>query len=306
MLALSAQGAAQDVTPLALDYRYGWDERCPDADQFVALLNKRVPTSSAEVGVQAHSLRLALQARRGGGYEALLSLSDPSGVTSERTVSAQSCADAAEAAALVTAVFISTTRNSTSESPSEAPPRVESPVGVTPPESRAHVSLAPAVRASARTALARKVALALSAGLLITRERRSMFAPGLRLLGTYAQSVNSGGQLRLISALTELDVWPAHFALGNRLDVVPYLHAEAGKQWARWREGPSGAGAAPWFAIGAGSRIVARIAGCFSAELDLSAAFVATRNRFLEGKKLVFAVPGRSVAGGIAVKCVVF
>jgi hypothetical protein len=290
---------------LALTYRVGADASCPGEDAFVELVKERVPGLVRAAQDAASTAHVRIDKRPDqAGYAAEVILSDAHGLTSTRTLSAESCDEASQGAALIVAVFVSGPRSDAREpAPGEVPEHPE-PQGPT-----ARWSGTIQARAGLRTAVAPGVAPAMSGGLEVQREVQSLLAPSLRLSFTYGwgSASTSTGAVRLSLALAELDVCPLRFpAVPGRWSVRGCLRMEAGKQRGAWRSGPREARGGPWLAPGASARTAVRVAGCVSAALEAGVSLPLVQNRFLDGDHVVYAVPKAAFAGSLAVGCTIW
>jgi hypothetical protein len=139
LLAYAAETRAETAPPIDLTYEATRGASCPSAEAFRASVDKRLSGARAAAGVAAH-VAIDVRARaRGDAARAKVFVTKANGSAAERSVAGRSCAEVAEASALLVALFAegdtSQSAEPDGETASSDPAAAPSAETVTPPPS---------------------------------------------------------------------------------------------------------------------------------------------------------------------------
>jgi hypothetical protein len=324
MVALSRPSAASEIEePIAVDYSAA--PGCESRDDFVRDVLRRTP--KARLGTPEEAARrfevsiAAPTGDRDGAYAARLVVHGLDGTRSSRSVSAETCAQATRALALMVALSIDPHARAADEplppdaSPSPSPVSKEPPPRPAPPADDS--ARAPAVSPSAdRSRLHAPWSLSVGAdaeGLLLI-ESRPVFAVGghvelarprgfslraslRRTLPVTVTSDAVGG--RFVWTWARLDGCPVRF--GDLLDVRPCVLAEIGEIDATGVGGRSVTQRGrPWATAGLMLRLTAHL-GHLTASGDVAVAAPINRESFVfDPSPLVYRIPAWIGFSGLA------
>jgi hypothetical protein len=290
---------------------------CPPAADFVAAVAERVRTAKiAAPGEASREYRVTLRSTgSGSGYAALLEFADSAGAPHSREISSGTCADAAQAMALVTALAIdadgtdepsaaasaappdaSVTPPAAAPPPAPAPPakppevptaRVEPPRpppsnGREPPASPPLFDLG--LRATATTAKAPDVLLGAEAFFGI-RDATDVWLAELGVAGERgAKSANGPGSARFSFVGGRLRACVLRLALGPSFDLRPCAVFEGGVLAAEGFIDNPATRTDAWLAAGPLARLTFR-SGRVGLHLEGGPMFSITQNDYIFGTK---------------------
>jgi hypothetical protein len=241
----------------------------------------------------AHRLRIELR-ESGDGVTTVLTLTQPSGRRSTRTLRASGCAEALESAALVAALSLDPMASTAPAAEVRPPPAaVASPPVVCPrcepapapaPASRPHLEWSALVAFDTIWGPAPEMMLGFGASVLVAYERESVLSPALRLtFSHFARSgfEASGGRAEFGLDSGSLEVCPLRARAGP-LRLYPCLLRVAGGrlQASGSRTLAPESRGRPWGELG--SSLLAQVRPAKSIELGLSlaAGWPVVRDRF--------------------------
>ena len=238
--------------------------------------------------------RLRIELREsGGGVTTVLTLTQPSGRRSTRTLRASGCAEALESAALVAAVSLDPMASTAPAADVAAPvvrpapecPRCEpAPVAARPAPPRPHLEWSALVGFDTIWGPAPKMMLGFGASMLVAYERQSVLSPALRV--TFSHFTRSGFEATGGSAEFSLDTGTLELcpfrASAGPLRLYPcLLRVVGGRLQASGSRTVAGQSRArPWWELG--SSLLAQVRPASSIELgvSLAAGWPVVRDRF--------------------------
>lgn len=265
--------------------------------------------SEAELGqaIRARSERIRIEPRdtasrqlrielreSSGGITTLLSLTQPNGRRSTRTLRASGCAEALDSAALVAAVSLDPTASTAPtaaapRSPAPAPavtprpscPRCEPP---TPPPEQPHLEWSAQLSFDSSWGPAPKLMLGFGASAFVAYERGSVLSPAVRL--TFSHFARGGFEATGGSAEFSLDAGSLELcplrAQAGALRIYPCLLRLSGG-----RLGASGSRTVeaeshgrPWWEVGSSLLAALRPGGALELHASLAAGWPVLRDRF--------------------------
>ena len=338
--AIGAVWAAEPAEPVRLSHHRGGGA-CPDADAFFRSIAARTPrVRAARPGERARTVTVSLSASPGGEAVGTLSITteDGAAVSSPREVRAASCADVAEALALIAALAVDPAadlgpapRSSAAPaSPTVAPPvssSVGAPLPPAPSSAPASAPPPPTPSVASSAAVARAAPLPsgspVEVGLGLGPEVSSLFGATLALgfaahverdvVGAWSPRLSLGGA-RTLGGDVSGGGRSASLAMTSAVLLACPTRARAGA-WsalpcARVAIGRVGAEAkglsAPerkardWLDFGAGVRAAWRPGGWLSIEPWLELRVPVTRDRFyVEPDATVYRAPAVVPAAGM-------
>jgi hypothetical protein len=241
---------------------------------------------------QGPSRRLRIELREsGGGVTTLLSLTQPNGRLSTRTLRASGCAEALDGAALVAAVSLDPTASTTPtrEPPSAvAPPRLVCPrceptAAPSPPETP-HVEWSALLSFDAIWGTAPQVMVGFGVSALVAYERGSVLSPALRLTFSHFSRGGfeaTGGKAEFSLDAGSLELCPLRARAGP-VRIYPCLVRVAG---GRLQASGSQTLAAesrgrPWWELGSSLLGLVKPSSSLELSLSLAASWPLLRDRF--------------------------
>lgn len=263
-------------------------------------LGRAIRARSERIRIEVDSAaarRLRIELREsGGGVTTVLSLTQPSGRRSTRTLRAASCAEALESAALIAALSLDPMASTApaGDTAPEPPPAPVCPRPVDCPRCEPSPSPAPTPRPrvewSALVAFdttwgpAPKFMLGFGGSLLVAYERQSVLAPALRL--TFAHFARSGfeatgGRAEFVLDTGSLELCPLRARAGPLRLYPCLLRVVGGRLLASGSQTVEPESRSrPWWELG--SSLLAQVRPASSVELGLSlaAGWPVLRDRF--------------------------
>jgi hypothetical protein len=233
---------------------------------------------------EARELRVEIR-ESGAGLTTILSLTQPNGRRSTRTLRASSCTEALDAAALVAAVSLDPSASTAAVVEAPAPPKPPSPLPVCapcertapepPPPPPPHVEVSASVTFDAISGPAPDVMPGFGAAVLVAYERGSVLSPALRLSYSHFARGNfevTGGTADFVLDAGTLELCPLRAEAGP-VRVYPCLLRVTGGQLraSGSRTVAPVARARPWWELGAS--LAAYVYPSRSLELGLTVAF---------------------------------